>query len=183
MSLLRILFCVSTGALAALTPHAATAAPKQLFGKSIVVSWTEQREQRQTGWNEFRQVTIAGKFSAYVSTQGQLFNRISMTNRRGASGNVERVGSGGSGGHANISFQANSMIAIQANEGGARRIVVTFDPAFATCTAEVIRGKQEGAAVIRTGSIIYPGMKIEIRSVHTTGIGCTMSDGNIFAGQ
>lgn len=180
MSLLRILFCVSTGALAALTPHAATAAPKQLFGKSIIVSWTEQREQRQGGWSEFRPVTISGKFSAYVSTQGQLFNRISMTNRRGASGSRERVGSGS---HANISFQANSLIAIQASDGGARRIVVTFDPAFATCTAEVIRGKQAGAGVIRTGSIIYPGMKIEIRSVHTTGIGCTMSDGNIFAGQ
>lgn len=180
MSLFRILFCVSAGALAALTPTAATAAPKQLFGKSIVVSWTEQREQRQTGWNEFRPVTNSGKFSVYVSSQGQLFNRTSMTNARGASGRVERVGSAG---HMNISFQANSLIAIQTNEGGARRIVVTFGPAFATCTAEVIRGKQEGAAVIRTGSMIYPGMKVEIRSVHTTGIGCTMSDSNIFAGQ
>jgi hypothetical protein len=179
MSLLRILFCVGR------CPRGTDAPRRNRCTQAAVrqvghVSWTEQREQRQTGWNEFRAVTVSGKFGAYVSTQGQLFNRISMTNRRGASGNVERVGSGG---HANISFQANSLVAIETNDGGARRIVVTFDPAFATCTAEVIRGKQEGAWVIRTGSIIYPGMKAEFRSVHTTGIGCTMSDGNIFAGQ
>jgi hypothetical protein len=28
--------------------------------------------------------------------------------------------------------------------------------------------------------VIFPGMKVEIRSVHTTGIGCAMSNSNVF---
>ena len=166
--------------LATLTPAAAGAAPSQLYGKSIIVSWTEVREQRLLGESNFRQQAFAGALTVYVSSKGTLFNRRTNTNPAGASGHVDQVGNDG---RTTIGFQGRTLVAVRATNGGARRIVVTFDGAFTSCTANVIRGKQTGAATIRTQSIIHSGLEVEIRSVQTSGETCTIKDGNVFAGQ
>lgn len=170
---------------ALLTPAVAAIAPKQLHGKSIVVSWTEHRMQRQTGGppgapqkRDFQPVTNTGRLSVYISSQGNVFNRMTRVNRRGLSGSRDKVGSN------QIDFQGNSMIATQTgNVGGALRIVVAIDPGLVNCTAEVIRGKEEGAAIIHANSLIYPGMKVEIKSVRVSGVSCTIRDGNVFSGE
>jgi hypothetical protein len=170
--------------IAAFASPAAIAAPKALYGKSIIVSWTEQRVQRRLGESTFHAATRIGTFSVYVSTQGHLFNRSAMANPaarhgRGREGSKERVGSQG---HTRISFQGRSLVAIQMQEHGARRILVTFDAGFTSCTANVIRGKETGAQSIRTNSLIRPGAQAEIQSVTTSGVSCSMRDGNVFSG-
>jgi hypothetical protein len=162
--------------------EALAAPPQALYGKSIVVSWTEQRMQRRQGEGEFRPATRQGEFSVYVSNAGRIFNRASMTNpRRGRSGATERVGDTK---NRNVSFEGRTMVVIQHGaSGGARRIVASFDDGFAGCTAEVIRGKEEGAGAIVARSTITPGRTVEIASVKTTGVSPAVTNGNEFGGE
>jgi hypothetical protein len=132
--------------------------------------------QRLVGEAAFHSATRSGGLSAYVSTQGRLFNRITLSNGR-AQGSAERVGSEG---NYSISFQGRSLVAVQMGEHGARRILVTFDPGFTTCTAEVIRGKEPGASSMVSNSLITPGNRTEIQSVKTTGVSCSTREGNVF---
>ena len=67
-------------------PAAASEPPKELYGKSVVVTWNEERVQRREDQREFRTVTIRGEYSVYVSSEGRLFNRVTMENPRGQKG-------------------------------------------------------------------------------------------------
>jgi hypothetical protein len=159
----------------------AAAAPQQLYGKSVVVSWTEERIQRVVGETQFRAVNIQGEFSVYVSSAGRIFNRVSMTNRKGHSGSADRVGNTE---NRSTGFQGNTMISMQhGGSGGARRIAATFASDFDSCSAEVIRGKADGTSTITAKSIIYQGMTVEIQSVHTSAVSCSVRNGNVFGGE
>lgn len=166
-------------AVAALGCTSVQAAPQGLYGKSIVVSWTEQRMQRLKGEGEFRPVTRIGGLSVYVSGAGRVFSRKSMTNpKRQASGSTDRVGSGEA---RDIAFEDRTMmVTLSGSSGGARRILVKFDDSFAGCTANVIRGKQEGADKIVASSVINPGRTVEVAEVKTSGESCSMKNGNVF---
>lgn len=180
MLVLRLIALIlSTATLAAFVSSPVHAAPRALFGKSVVVSWTEQRMQRRQGGDEFRPATRIGDFSVYVSSAGRVFSRASMTNpKRAATGSNDRVGDTK---NRNISFEGHTMIATQSGStGGARRIMVTFDDAFGSCSARVIRGKQEGADKIVASSLITPGRVTEIVEVKTSGESCSVKNGNVF---
>ncbi|MGH7118968.1 MAG: hypothetical protein ACRESS_12590, partial [Stenotrophobium sp.] len=80
-------------------------------------------------------------------------------------------------GNTRISFAGRKLIVIQTgSQYGARRIQVAFDQGFTSCSADVIRGKETGAAVIQGshGAVI--------QSVKTTAVSCSLRDGNVFAG-
>jgi hypothetical protein len=160
----------------------ACAAPKELFGKSTVVTWTEERMQRAQGSGEpFKAVNIQGEFSVYVSGAGRVFNRVRMTNRRRDSGAADRVGNTD---NRSTSFSGNTMVSMQrGGSGGARRVLVTYGSDFGSCTAEVIRGKADNADVITAKSIIYSGMTVEIQSVRTTGVSCSVRNDNVFGSE
>jgi hypothetical protein len=149
---------------------AAYAAPRQLYGKSIIITWTEQRLQQHKG--SFRLVSRNGTLSVYVSTEGHIFNRSTMAGGRHVNSR-ERVGSDG---HTRISFAGRTLIVFQSGaSSGARKIQVTFDQGFTSCNADIIRGKETGAATILGAH----GAVIE--SIKTTAISCSLHDGNIFA--
>lgn len=161
--------------------NAALAAPRELYGKSVVISWTEERMQRTTGETQFRAMNFSGQLSVYVSDAGRLFNRITLTNPRGKSGNADRVGNTEG---RNITFQGDKMVAlINSGVGGAWRIVATFPAGFGGCSAEAVRGKESGAGVITAKSIISPGVTVEIQSVKTSGVGCSVRSGNVFGSE
>src|SRR5438552_15819287 len=63
----------------------ANAAPRALYGKSVVVTWQEQRQQKFPDEAEMRFVSAAAEFDVYVSEAGRPFSRLRMfrTNRRG----------------------------------------------------------------------------------------------------
>ena len=122
----RIALLLLPPGIAVLASTATVAAPAELYGKSIVVTWTEERVQRQSGQTEFRSTSRTGEFAVYVSTQGRVFNRSTIKNSaarrgRGREGSAERVGSEG---NSRVSFAGRSLIAIQISEHGARRILV-----------------------------------------------------------
>jgi hypothetical protein len=157
-------------------PTVAMAAPKELVGKSIVVTWTEERMVRRPGTEPFRSQVRHAEFSVYVSSLGRVFDRLKMTNPRGESGFVDEIG-------GKTSFSGNSLVAVQTQERGARRIAVTFDQAYSGCTAEVIHAKEAGASTMLGAAIISGRNKprAEIESSHVSGaISCAIKDGNVF---
>jgi hypothetical protein len=158
----------------------AATAEQALRGKSVVVTWTEHRMQRRQGQSDWRPATRHGTFSVYISSAGRVFNRFSMRNPdRGQTGSRDRIGDGP---RRNVSFSGRGMTVTQeALAGGARRIEVSFDDKWQSCTAGIIRGKEEGADKIVGQSLIRPEVVVEIKSSRTSAVRCEIKDGNVFA--
>ena len=53
----------------------AAEAPKALWGKSVVLTWTETRQQRVVGQPNFYSVNGSDGTSIYISTAGRIFSR------------------------------------------------------------------------------------------------------------
>jgi hypothetical protein len=168
-----------------ITQTHAAGAPDQLKGKSIVVSWSEtriQREEMDQGWNGFHTVDAKHTLSIYVSTAGRVFSRQTNATRAG-SGNIDQVaGEGGSGGYATRapSFSGQTLTVIGENKGGARRAVIDFDASFASCTAKASTGFEAGKSSISLSPITHK--HVEIKSVNTGAASCSVQGGNVLGG-
>ena len=164
-------------------PACANAAPPSgLYGKSVIVGWTETRSQRNPGDQAFRPMSIPVELSIYVSEKGNIFRRIFSMATSGAKGAKDRAGAsgnGGSGAYA-VQFQGNSMVANLTSGGYGSRIQVSFDAGFAGCTAQVIAAKQAGAGTIKKISPAT-GAIVEIESVSAGSASCSIKAGNTFA--
>lgn len=163
----------------------AGAAPAQLYGKSVIVSWFEERDQRVAGEEHTRNVGAHGQFSVYLSGAGRPFSRMSytVTRARGqaASGSRDAVGGESSGGNRSVVFQGNTLSVGMTMAGGARRILVNFENGFQGCSAQVLTGKAEGVDRIHAKSMVN-GRDLEILSVKTGAASCRIQDGNVFGG-
>lgn len=173
----------------AVFPAAAFAgpAPKQLYNKSIMVNWVESTVQRAAD-GRTNQPQINSQRTIYVSSAGRLFVRgsrnINMRNFQG--GNTLERGPDGSrsitGGGASVqggmAFEGNQLIGTAVFDGGARRMTVSFDPNFTSCTANVVYGKSGGANQKWKG---FDGVTYELISVSVGAVGCAVRDGNALA--
>ena len=185
---MRIILSSIIAGLAMLAFGEASAAPAQLYEESVVVSWSETRKQTSSASmeNAPRSVPRNGEFSVYISSAGRAFNRLTFSGaamgRRGQmrSGSSEQVGGEGSGTARNVSFLGRTMTAISPMQGGARRILVTFDNGFSGCSADVLTGKAGGASKIGARSVMNPGVRVEIHSVKTGAATCRVQNGNVF---
>jgi hypothetical protein len=158
-------------------------APPALRGKSVVVSWTENRSLRAVGQPAFHDTQTPFSTAIYVSALGRPFIRQSARPHRqvGSADYVGAEGSTQSGGSRQVQFQASSLVVTTSmTAGGARRIVVDFDASYSRCTARVTTAKQVGAEIIRSRSLAT-GKPLEIRSVAVAGTRCSVRDGNVFA--
>ncbi len=168
----------------ALWGGAAAAAPSQLYGKSVVVTWTEERNQRANGEATVQNVMRNAQFSVYVSSSGKPFSRMSYTfsGARGGLKSGSRDAVGGESSARNISFQGNTINVLggKSMKGGARSIRIAVDGGG--CSAQVITGKEEGASAIRATSIVT-GSNLEILSVKTGAASCRIQDGNVFGSE
>ncbi|MCX7307796.1 MAG: hypothetical protein NTZ72_07545 [Afipia sp.] len=166
----------------ALITAAHAAPPKQLYGKSITVSWTETRSQRDSqAGPTFKQVGIPFTNVYYISTEGRLFKRASARSPGGA-GSVDRVGTSGgseSGDSRNVSFSGNRIVASNSFQGAARQTQITFDPSFSSCTAQVITGMPPGRKSVTVRSITT-GNTVEFESVSAGPASCSIASGNPF---
>jgi hypothetical protein len=162
----------------------AHAAPQALYGKSVVVTWQEERQQKLAGEEQMRFVGAAAEFDVYVSEAGRPFSRLRMSvaGRRGGrlkTGTRDAVGGGGS--PRNVSFIGNTMTAsMPRGAGGALLVSVTFDNAFQSCSARTVSGKVPGVEATHGKSMIS-GTKIDVYSLKTSGETCRIQTGNMFA--
>src|SRR4051812_38735364 len=77
-------------------PTAVMAAPTQLYGKSVILKWSENRVQRNVGEGDFRSVNASHELSIYVSSAGRIFNKLQNTTRRGTGSDEQVAGQGDS---------------------------------------------------------------------------------------
>ena len=165
------------------TVPAAAQAPAALRGKSITVSWTESRSQRDAGQTVFRPVTLPFDFTVYVSSEGRAFKRLtSQSASRRHVGTKEGVGSGraSSEGLTAIAIRGNTIVNSNTSGGLGRRIQITMDSSFSSCTAQVVSGKPPGSKVVAVRSVATKNM-VEFESVSAGPATCSIRAGNAFA--
>jgi len=169
--------------LAGTVPDAAAAPPAALYGKSIVVSWIESSQQRNVGESNWRSVSRSVTLSVYVSTAGRVFSRQTNAVARVGSGSTDQVAGqpGGSGPQRIPVFSGHDMTLYGVQQGGARRIAVSFDAGFTGCTATALFAKEVGRSSFRRISPIN-GRTLEIATVSPGPATCTIRSGNVFAG-
>ena len=163
-------------------PLAAQAAPQGLYGKTVKVTWTETRSQRNPGETSFHPVGLPFTFEVYVSGQGNLFKRLTSVASTGRQiGSKDRAGTGGSGpnGAGQVSFQGNTMVSTSSSGGLGRRIRIVLDNSFSSCSAEVISGKS-GAGPASVVSVAT-GQTVQFESVSAGAASCSIQAGNAFA--
>ena len=95
----------------------------------------------------------------------------------GAVAAVDKAREAGGEVHTNR-FEGNKLVIMNSYAEGAVRMVVSFDPAFSTCTVDVVLGKESGGTIKRRG---LDGVIREIVSYDVTNKTCTIRDGNPFA--
>ena len=171
------------GLMLAATTSSAFAAPAQLYGKSVTVSWSEQRMQTTAMSAAPQAISAFAQLQVYVSDKGRAFTRVSMSvsnarNNRTRSGNRDSVQ--GEGSARAVNFGGNSMtVTAPRGNAGALMIAVKFDASYQSCSAQVITGKSGGAQSTRVHSMIN-GAMIDVYSVHTSGESCSIQSGNVF---
>ena len=178
---MRAIFLFLIFVLGIVDAHVGTAlsAPTQLYGKSVVVSWSEERNQRVGGDPNPRSVVRFAEFKVYVSSAGKPFSRMTYMASAGRRGGMKTGNRDAVGGESNrkVSFSGNTMSVVMPMGGGARSVAVNFDGG--SCSAHVIMGKEAGSSSIRSKSIIS-GQDVEVLSVKTSDASCRIQDGNVF---
>jgi hypothetical protein len=158
--------------------------PKQLYGKSIIIAWTEHRNQRHQDQANFQDVDIPLSRKIYISTKGQWFGRFSAMSPRGREGAREAVGTSGTsagGGPREVQFSGRTITLTGASTGGlARGTTIEFNESFTTCEAHIIFAKEAGSDVVVARNLVTGGLN-EIRSATVTSVSCSVLDGNVFA--
>jgi hypothetical protein len=163
--------------------EAAAAPPAALYGKSVIISWSEMRQQRNVGEAAFRSVAANHSMSIYVSSAGHVFSRFAAQTRRG-SGSSEQVA--GEGGHPEArvpSFGGRSMtLFVPFRSGGIRRIIVDFDAAFVACSTRVAYARELGQATSIGYSTITKNF-VEFQTIEVGAPSCSVQSANVFGGQ
>jgi hypothetical protein len=171
--------------LLSVTAHAGPA-PRDLYGKSITVQWSES----STGKWHYEQVATntgsAHQMNIYVSTAGRPFVRMIGTGIGGVNYHTQQGGQpssksesapGQSDAKDRVDFQGRSIVAYREFQSGARRIAIEFEGASSTCKATVTIGKQTGSNVVtRSGGF---GTR-EVSSVQIGSTSCSIREGNVF---
>jgi hypothetical protein len=158
-------------------PCTAENAPAPLRGKSIVTSWTENRQQRLQNESTFRPRNLPQSLQIYVSNEGRTFERRSEGpwKREGVGGGAIGAGSSSSRFHGNT-----LVIAGQTAVSGARQVLVIFDSSFSSCSVKVQIGYAAGQSSVKSKNPV-DGRAVEWRLESITGESCAIQSGNVFA--
>ena len=166
-------------------PATAAAAPAQLYGKSVVISVSETRASRPVTGGPTTSSSASSQFSVYISEAGRSFVRSdrTLTSRRGTeqkaidSAPGSKIGVSVSSG---VQFSGNSMVLTMRMTSGARRITVTFDGGFSSCSATVLNAREGDKPMVIKNR--YTGEEREVTSIQSSVTGCSIKAGNVFAG-
>jgi hypothetical protein len=167
-------------ALAIPTAMQAAEAPKALYGKSVALSWVEERQQSSAAEPQPRWLRVPLTLTIYVSTAGRIFTRITGSTAGSARpGSAEALGANATtnAGIRVAQFKGRSLTYTSTFTGGARNISVEFDDSHGTCTVSVILGKSPGASKIVMPNLALGGV-VEVHAVTIRDTSCAIRDGN-----
>ncbi len=157
-----------------LADTAAIAAPPQLLNKTVLVSWSESAQQKLPDGRTIAE-TISRTRTVYVSSAGRVFVKA-VSRGSGGGGKSEEVAPGSS--NTSLNFKGNTLVGHAVFAGFARQVVVTFDPAFSSCSVNVTYGRSGGPRTWKS----YDGQRtIELLSLSVGGTSCSIRDGNALA--
>lgn len=155
----------------------AAGAPAQLRGKNLNLSWTDNRVEKIVASGVERPLTQNSIVTVYVSAEGRFFSKFGRTTGHGFV-NASEV-SGGDRNMLNWRSEGTALAADQRFARGARRLIVTFDANYSTCSLRVLHGKEAGSS-----NIEYLTMNrkepVVLQSISVTATGCTIGTGNPF---
>jgi hypothetical protein len=152
--------------------------PENLLGKSVVVTWSDTRSQRDGDDPEFHTVNGSHTLSVYVSTAGRAFIRQTNTTRRGSGTRDQAPGENGS---RTAVFNGRSMTVMGQSRGGVQRTIVNFDNDFTSCNATTGLAFQDGQTSISISPIT--GRRVEMRSLTVNSVSCSLQSGNVLGGN
>ncbi|HMA72554.1 MAG TPA: hypothetical protein VKP67_13860 [Xanthobacteraceae bacterium] len=174
--------------------------PAPLLGKSVIVSWITNRQQKFEGTDEVAFRSRGSTLSIYISTAGRAFSTEMVVRPAGGGGRGGGRGRGGgagpttestqapdesrnsTGGTRVVHFDGGALLVDNPLIAGARRVSITFDAGYGSCNARVIFGREGGTGPIRQRSILS-GRRFEVISVQTSAPSCAVRPGNVFGGQ
>lgn len=152
---------------------AAHAAPKQLLNKSVIVAWSDAVSQKNPD-GQLINTSIGRQRIAYVSSAGRVFVR-SINTDRNATMNREMAPGEQQG---SLAFQGNAMVGHAVFSGFARRVLVTFDLSYSSCTATVTYGRSGGPT---TWKSFDQKRTFEVQSITAGSPSCSIREGNAAA--
>ena len=156
--------------------HAA-GAPSPLRGKNFNLSWTDNRVEKIVSSGVERPVTQSSVVTVYVSGEGRFFSKFGRTVGHGFV-NASEV-SGGDRNMLNWRSEGSTLAADQHFVRGARRLIVTFDGNYSTCSLRVLHGKEAGSANIEYVTMARKE-PVVLQSISVTATACTIGTGNPF---
>jgi hypothetical protein len=127
-------------------------------------------------------VPVPYTYRVYFSGAGRPFARLTVANQRGETASRQLVGTGersGDGGARSLQMRGNSLVSTSGHGAGARRIQVTFDGSYASCTTSVVLARQVGGGKIIMRNLVS-NKQMEILSSTTSAASCSLQAGNVF---
>lgn len=151
------------------------AAPPQLFNKTIELHWDEKFVAKRI--SDGASSSGIGKQSRtiYISSAGRAF--VKSSGMSGRVGGYKESGPEDSKG--NVSFSGAGLSLVSLHQDLARRVAVSFDPSFSSCTATLTVGKASANARVPG----YDGAGYEVISISGGAVSCSVKQGNSFGGQ
>ena len=159
-----------------MTPALAAPAP-DIVGKSVLVSWSENRDVRIDGTP--RSGSVSFQLNIYLSSAGRPFARVTSSSRAGTAKGEQVGGSGASIGGGVRAVNANGhSITVQSTFGNyARSTRIEVGQGGGSCSVQISLGKEVGSAPKAFG---YGGHSIEVISSTVSSTSCSTQDGNVF---
>ena len=171
---------ITLGALALVTvaqTALAQGAPSEVRGKSLHISWTDNRTSRVIETGRVSSGSQSNSVRVYVSDVGRVFSEFDRTiASRGSDRQSDVSNQGRAFLHWKIS--GRTLVADQSMGSGARRFVITLDQNFSTCELSVIHGKAGSKPTRFTR--FDDGAKLELLSINVLSTSCSVRGGNIF---
>ena len=173
----HIFYLFALGAVSALAIPEARAAPAQLSGKTILLRWTESREQRAEWQNDFHGISMAQYVTIYVSPTGKLFQRWRTVVGRKSAENDKLNG----GSTRPMVFRGNQLEVFVPYVGGIRHVVAGFDGSFSSCSLKVTYASDVAGGPKINKRTLVGHLRVEIRNVSASAEACSLQAGNAFA--
>jgi hypothetical protein len=151
------------------------AAPAEVLGNSVIVSWSESREITNKGDTSQRHRRRASDLAVYISSAGRPFSRFSKTGlrKRGKTETSEQApNEAATNGRSRVvHFEGSTLVVDTELDSGVRRVTINFEGG--SCSAKVSYARLGGAKPL-------VGSHATINSVDVSTASCAIRPGNVF---